>query len=244
MYPPWRSFYFFHFDWFLLWFGLTGGTRATEASNSSLIMKTRKISSPDYFQEFDFFSKIDKSSVKSSPLGGVFTCIVFIIVFLLFIQEFVWFTQVEFNEYVSVDRSGNTIMDVTLDVAFPNVRCTGMASRLRMAYFYYSNLQISCLVAKRRLASNIRTYIYFEWVITVLWVRVCEENVSWRLSILILLSRCCMVQAMRTRTRMLSLWRCVWFFLPHGSPCLFRATFLSLCEGQRRKFRVPIYDVY
>jgi hypothetical protein len=92
-------------------------------------MKGSGFLSKDFLQEFDFFSKVDKSSVKSSSIGGTFTFIVFLIIAFLFIQEFISFRTVEFKEYVSVDRSGNGVMDVSIDIAFPTVNCQGIHER-------------------------------------------------------------------------------------------------------------------
>jgi hypothetical protein len=80
----------------------------------------------DFLKEFDIFSKVDKSAVPSSTAGGIFSFIVISIVLFLFVQEFISYRASEFNEYVSVDKSGNGVMELALDISFPHLPCSGI----------------------------------------------------------------------------------------------------------------------
>jgi hypothetical protein len=97
----------------------------------------------EFLKEFDIFSKVDKSAVPSSTTGGTFSFIVISIVLFLFVQEFISFGASEFNEYVSVDKSGNGVMDLAMDISFPHLSCSGSRQiefllHLISKYLYFS----------------------------------------------------------------------------------------------------------
>jgi len=83
----------------------------------------------DFLKEFDFFSKIDKSGLKSTTSGGVLTWIALAFIAILFLFELWAFLTPSFNEIVSIDHSDVKSMNIFFDVIFPQAPCNDMIFR-------------------------------------------------------------------------------------------------------------------